>query len=278
MRKDKVAITGSTGQLGEAIARLWRERWDVVPLGGSSLDLTSWASVRDAIATTQPRLVIHTAAATDVDRCEIDPEWAYGVNALGTRHVSQAAAATGARLVYVSTNYVFGGGKAEPYHEFDSVGPLSVYGASKLAGEVEARSVAGSSVVRTAWLYGRRGRNFVATMQRLMAERDELTVVADQFGNPTFVDDLALAIEAIVERGPAGVYHAVNGGRASWHDWAVEIAALTESRAAVRPIPAAEYQRAATPPANGALTSLALPSLGIELPDWRDALRRCLTT
>lgn len=271
-------MTGSTGQLGEAIARLWQDRWDVVPMGGQSFDLTTWGSVRNGIAGIQPDLVIHAAAATDVDRCEADPGWAYRVNALGTRHVARAAAATGATLVYVSTNYVFDGAKTDPYHEFDATGPISIYGASKLAGELEARSAGDCYVVRTAWLYGRIGRNFVATMRRLMDERDVLTVVDDQCGNPTFVDDLALAIEAVVRHGPTGTYHAVNTGIASWHDWAVEISRLTGARTDVRPIPGAEFRRAATPPTNGAMTSLALPALGIELPDWRDALRRRLET
>lgn len=277
VRRGRVAVTGSTGQLGEAITRLWSDRWEVVPLGGSSFDLTSWASVRDGIAAASPRIVVHAAAATDVDRCETDPDWAFAVNALGTRHVAQATAAAGARLVYVSTNYVFDGEKSDAYHEFDGTGPISIYGASKLAGEAEAREAGDSVVVRTAWLYGRAGRNFVATMRRLMAERDSLAVVADQFGNPTYVDDLAVAVERIVALGPAGTYHAVNAGHASWHDWAVEIAHLNDATTEIKPIPGAEYRRAATPPANGVLTSLALPSLGIELPQWQDALRRCLS-
>ncbi|HQX61898.1 MAG TPA: dTDP-4-dehydrorhamnose reductase [Thermomicrobiales bacterium] len=277
MKKDRVAVTGSTGQLGESIVRLWADRWDVVPLGGQSLDLASWPAVRDAIAAIQPRIVVHAAAATDVDRCEVEPDWAYRVNAIGTRHVARAATACGASLAYISTNYVFDGRKPDSYHEFDSTGPISVYGASKLAGEIEARATAECYVVRTAWLYGRTGRNFVSTMRRLMAERDYLTVVEDQRGNPTFVDDLALAIEAIVTRGPGGTYHAVNAGVASWHEWAVAIAGLVGAGTEIRPIPGADYRRAATPPTNGALASLALPPLGVTLPDWRDALQRCLS-
>lgn len=278
MARTKVAITGSTGQLGESILRLWGERWDVIPLGGQSLDLTSWSAVRNAIAQVQPRIVVHAGAATNVDRCETEPDWAFQINALGTRNVAQAAASVGARLVAVSTNYVFEGAKDAPYHEFDATGPISIYGASKLAGEREALAVPDSVVVRTAWLYGRTGRNFVATMRRLMSERDTLTVVDDQFGNPTFTDDLATAIEAIMVNAPSGIYHAVNCGTASWFDWANEIAALTSARTDVRPIAGSEYRREATPPTNGALTSLALPTLGIALPDWRDALRRCIST
>jgi len=278
MARTKVAITGSTGQLGESMLRLWGERWDVIPLGGQSLDLTSWSAVRNAIAQVQPRIVVHAGAATNVDRCETEPDWAFQINALGTRNVAQAAASVGARLVAVSTNYVFEGTKDAPYHEFDATGPISVYGASKLAGEREALAVTDSVVVRTAWLYGRTGRNFVATMRRLMSERDTLTVVDDQFGNPTFTDDLATAIEAIMVNAPSGIYHAVNCGTASWFDWAKEIAELTSATTDVRAIPGSEYRREATPPTNGALTSLALPTLGIALPDWRDALRRCIST
>lgn len=278
MARATVAITGSTGQLGESMLRLWESRWDVTPLGGQSLDLTSWSAVRDAIAHVQPDIVIHAAAATDVDRCEREPDWAFRINALGTRNVAQATAAVGARLVAISTNYVFDGMSPSPYHEFDATNPISVYGASKHAGDREALAVSNSIIVRTAWLYGRTGRNFVATMRRLMSERDSLTVVNDQFGNPTFTDDLATAVEALMVDAPSGVYHAVNTGIASWFDWATEIAALTATTTDVQPIPGSEYPRAATPPTNGAMTSLALPILGIELPDWRDALRRCIST
>jgi dTDP-4-dehydrorhamnose reductase len=248
-------------------------------MSGSDVDLRQWQSVRDRIAWFKPDLVLNCAAATDVDRCEREPEWAFAVNTLGTRHVAQAAALVGAELVQVSTNYVFDGAKADAYHEFDHPNPCSVYGASKLAGEAEAFAATSRCfVVRTAWLYAPQGRNFVLTMRRLMAERPVVRVVNDQWGNPTLAEDLAVGIAEIVASASYGVYHVVNRGVASWYDWAVEIARQTEAAVAIEPIPAAEFPRAATPPSNGTMTSLVLPGLGVELPDWRDGLRRCLST
>jgi dTDP-4-dehydrorhamnose reductase len=179
--------------------------------------------------------------------------------------------------VYVSTNFVFDGEMSRPYHEFDTPNPINVYGASKLAGEVETReALERAYIVRTAMVFDEVGRNFVNTMRRLMAERPRLTVVADQVGNPTYASDLAAGIIRLVGRAPYGTYHLTNGGVASWFEWAQTVAELTGSTTEIVPIPASEYQRAARPPANGSMISLALPSLGVCLPDWRDALSRCL--
>jgi dTDP-4-dehydrorhamnose reductase len=277
-RRRRVTITGGTGQLGAALCALLAPSCEIDSLASADVDLRDWRAMRDRIARFGPDLVLNCAAATDVDRCEREPDWAYALNALGARHVAQAAALVGAELVQVSTNYVFDGGQPTAYHEGDTPNPISVYGASKLAGEVEARAATSRCfVVRTAWLYAPQGRNFMLTMRRLMAERPGLRVVNDQFGNPTLAHDLARGILAIVAGAPYGVYHVVNQGVASWYDWAVEIARQTGARVAIEPIPALEYPRAATPPANGTLASLSLPGLGITLPHWRDALRRCLT-
>jgi dTDP-4-dehydrorhamnose reductase len=273
-----VAITGASGQLGRALLALGGETWEIDALSSTEVDLRNWRALRDRLARFAPDLVVHAAAATDVDRCEREPDWAYAINALGTRHVARAAALVNAELVYVSTNYVFDGAQDAPYHEFSAPRPISVYGASKLAGELEARSATPRCfIVRTSWLYAAEGRNFVNTMRRLMATQPSLRVVADQTGNPTYAADLAAALALVVERAPYGTYHSVNAGVTSWHGWASEIARLDgHSSDTIVPIPAADYQRAATPPPNGALVSLALPGLGIELPDWRDALQRCL--
>lgn len=278
-RTRRVAITGAGGQLGRALAATFGARHDVDLLTRNTVILTDWRSIRDRLAAFQPDLVIHAAAVTDVDGCESDVLNAYAVNALGTRHVAQATAALDAELVYISTNYVFSGDKTSAYHEFDDVGPINVYGASKLAGEVEARAAtARCHVVRTSWLYSHDGRNFAQTMQRLMQEREQITVVDDQIGNPTYVVDLAVAITHILNNTPYGVHHVTNTGATSWHGWATEIARITGSTCRIEPISAAEWPRAATPPANGELISLSLRGANIELPDWRDALHRCLTT
>lgn len=276
-RRRKVTVTGASGQLGTALLKAIGDTWNVDPIERTSTDVREWRAVRARIAAFAPDLVIHCAAATDVDGCERDPELAFNVNAKGSRNVAQAAALVDAEFVCVSTNYVFDGASRWPYHEFDLPNPISVYGASKLAGESEARAATHRChVVRTSWLYGRQERNFVATMRRLMSERDALSVVADQTGNPTYVADVASALLKIVESGLYGTWHVVNSGETSWHGWATEIAAQTGATTAVEPIPAAEYPRAATPPANGTMTSLVLPGIGVEMPDWRDALTRCL--
>jgi dTDP-4-dehydrorhamnose reductase len=277
VRKQRVALTGTSGQLGGALERLVSPSCEVIALARPVVDITKWKSVRSAIVATRPHLVIHSAAYTDVDGCERDPDLAYRVNAIGTRNVCQAASLVGATVVYVSTNYVFSGKKADPYHEFDSTQPISVYGASKLAGEQEAsRATDRCYIVRTAWLYATRGRSFVTTMQRLMSERSELTVVSDQHGNPTYADDLAATILTITQSCPFGIYHAVNSGVASWYEWSLEIQRLMRTDVLLRPISASEFPRVATPPDNGTMVSVGLQSAGIALPDWRDALQRCL--
>jgi dTDP-4-dehydrorhamnose reductase len=273
----RVAITGTTGQVGGALLALQNSEWEILSLNRSDLDMLDWAAVRETIGAFAPDLVIHAAAVTDVDGCEHDPALAYAGNALVTRHIARAARAVNAELVYISTNFVFDGLKPTPYHEFDEPNPLSVYGASKLAGEREAMAASSRCfVVRTAMVFAPTGRNFVVTMRRLIRERDIVTVVFDQSGNPTYAPDLAVAIVALVERAPHGVYHVTNSGVASWHEWATEIARIEGAASVVMPIPGSEYVRAATPPANGAMESLSLPALEIVLPDWRDALRRCL--
>lgn len=278
MRRERVIITGGTGQLGRALERIAPAAWDITALSSTGLDVSDWRAVRDCFAGIRPTLVLHAAAATDVDRCEREPEWAYQVNATGSRNVAQAARLIDARMVHLSTNYVFDGHKDSPYHEFDTTNPISVYGASKLAAEREVEAAGPALIVRTAWLYGPGGRNFVSTMRRLMNERESLSVVDDQTGNPTSTHDLASAIVQLLDSAPSGVYHAVNRGTATWFDWAIEIRDRLNLQTAIERIPAAEYRRDAAPPTNGVLSSLVLPGLGIELPDWRDALIRCLAT
>lgn len=277
MRQRRVLITGASGQLGIALEELNDPSWQIRAFTRAELDIRNWTSVRNAISSVQPDLVIHAAAATNVDRCEREPDWAYDVNAVGTRYVAQAAAQVQADLVFVSTNYVFDGTKDTAYHEFDETNPISVYGHSKLAGEREASAATSKlHIVRTASVFAEHGTNFVATMRRLMASNPRITVVDDQFSNPTYARDLAAAIARISSSAPFGTYHVTNSGDTSWHGWATEIRSITGADCDVAPIPASEYRRDASPPANGALQSALLHGLGITLPDWRDALQRCL--
>ncbi len=273
----KLLVTGGSGQLGRAIVRLGSDQHQIVAPGSVELDVTSARAVRSAISETRPDLVIHAGAMTDVDGCERDPITAYRINGLGTQNLAAATWSAGIPLLYVSTNFVFEGELDRAYLEFDAPRPISVYGASKLAGEHAVAALNPQHyIVRTAMVYDETGRNFVNSMLRLASEHPKLTIVNDQSGNPTYAGDLALGILLLIEQPAFGTYHLTNAGTASWYEWAVRIFELSGLDIPVEPIPASQFKRAATPPANGAMQNMAAASLGIELPDWQDALRRCL--
>jgi dTDP-4-dehydrorhamnose reductase len=265
--------------LGRALAARWADA-GAVALGRDELDVTDRAQVEAAIDRHAPALIVHAAAATDVDRCEREPDFAFRLNALATRYLASAAGDRDIPFVYVSTNYVFSGEKppGETYHEWDATGPISVYGRAKLAGEEETRRHARRHlIVRTAQVYAAQGRKFVQTMLRLADEgRASVGGVADQWGQPTYATDLAGGIAALAATGAWGTYHLTNAGSCTWAEWASEIFRLSGRRVTVEPIPAATFKRDATPPANGVMANVAAAALGVELPDWRDGLRRCL--
>ena len=273
----RVLISGGTGQLGSALLRTARAV-DCFAPDRQQLNLTDFDALWAQVKLFKPDLIFHAAAMTDVDGCEREPDVAWRVNALSTQHLAAIANEIGARLVYISTNFVFDGEADEPYHEFAPTGPISVYGASKLAGEVAVRALCPRHfVVRTAMVFDESGKNFVNTMLRLASSRSSLTVVSDQFGNPTYARDLAEAIWTLVEQPSYGTFHLTNAGAVSWFAWAVEIFRLAGVEMSVEPIPASAYQRAARPPRNGALANLAAASRGIALPAWQDALARCIS-
>jgi dTDP-4-dehydrorhamnose reductase len=277
---DRILITGGRGQLGRALTAVYAAAGAVAAPGREALDVTNLASVRATVVEFAPDLIVHAAAATDVDGCEGDPEGTFRVNALGARNLALVAGERDTPLVYVSTNYVFDGHRpaGEAYHEWDATGPLSVYGRAKLAGEEETRRHARRhQIVRTAQVYAAQGRKFVQTMLRLANEgRTIVGGVADQWGQPTYAADLAAGIGALARTGTWGTYHLTNAGSCTWADWATEIFRLSGRAVTVEPIPAATFKRAATPPANGVMHNWAAAALGVTLPDWRDGLRRCL--
>ncbi|HEX3721940.1 MAG TPA: dTDP-4-dehydrorhamnose reductase [Nitrolancea sp.] len=272
----RVLISGGTGQLGSALVRTASAVECYAP-DRQQLNVTEFDALWSEVKRFAPDLVIHAAAMTDVDGCERDPQSAWRINALATQHIAAAANEVGARLVYISTNFVFDGEGDDPFHEFAPTAPISVYGATKLAGEVAARSLCPRHyVVRTAMVYDETGKNFVNTMLRLATTHPSLTVVDDQTGNPTYAGDLAEAIWQLVDQPSYGTFHLTNQGIASWYEWAVEVFRLAEINIEVTPIQASSYQRAARPPRNGALANLAGAARGIVLPTWQDALSRCL--
>jgi dTDP-4-dehydrorhamnose reductase len=239
------------------------------------MDITSFASVRKVLLTLKPRVVINAMAFTDVDGCESRQEQAFRVNGEGVRHLAEITAEIGAKLVHISTDYVFDGNKLSPYVEEDPVNPLSIYGKSKLTGEDNARLNPDHLVVRTQWLYGLHGRSFVETMLRLAKEKNELNIVNDQTGSPTWTVDLALAIRALIEKDCRGTYHAVNSGYCSWFDFAGAIFAEQGLEMRLQPITSEKLVRPATRPLFSVLDCSKLQrDTGLEMEGWRDALKK----
>jgi dTDP-4-dehydrorhamnose reductase len=272
-RMTRVLVTGGGGQLGRELALLLGA--DAVALARAELDVADEQSVERAFALHRPELVLHCAAWTDVDGAESDPDGAWRANEYGSRHVARAARACGAELVGFSTDYVFAGDDPAGYDEHSPVAPRSVYGASKLAGERALLAEHPEAyVVRTAWLFSPRGRNFLLTMLRLGEERDELRVVDDQIGCPTATPDLARATLELLERCPPGLYHLAGAGSTSWHGFASAIMQEAGLPARVVPISSSELQRPAPRPACSILRTVHADAP--RLPHWRDGLRDCL--
>jgi len=272
----KVLVTGARGMLGSDLCELLAREHEVRGVDIEGFDVTEPAAVSEALAARRPEAVVHCAAWTDVDGCERDPARAFLHNGWGTWNVARAAAEVGATLVYLSTDFVFDGAKGEPYTEFDVPNPLSVYGASKLAGEEAVRSlVPRHYVVRSAWLFGARGRNFVRAILEGAADRDEMPVVADQFGSPTYTRDLARGLADIILSGRVvpGTYHLANSGVCSWAELAGEALRLAGRPTRVKPIPAAEWPSPAPRPAYSALRSRRLELQGVRgLRNWKESL------
>ena len=267
----RLLVTGAAGMLGrDVVAAAEGAGHEVVALARADLDITDADAVRTAVAQTHLDAIVNCAAWTDVDGAEADEAGATAVNGAGAGNV--AAAAGDALVVHVSSDYVFDGAASEPYPEDAATGPRSAYGRSKLAGEhavTEATSRA--AIVRSSWLFGPHGRNFVDTMRRLGAERDELAVVDDQIGCPTYTGHLAAALVAIAEQGTTGVLHVAGGGRCSWFDLAVATFEETGLRCDVRRQSTADAGRPAPRPAFSALASTRADAP--VLPPWREGLR-----
>lgn len=267
-------ITGATGMLGRDLQAALAGR-EVTALGRADLDVTDPAAVR--AATAGHDVIINAAAYTKVDDAETHEDAAYAVNAVGPRNLAAAASAGSARLVQVSTDYVFNGAATSPYREDTALDPISAYGRTKAAGErfVQEENPAGSFIVRTAWLYGAHGPNFAKTMLRLAATHDTVSVVDDQLGQPTWTADLARQIVALLDaEAPAGIYHGTNSGQASWYDFARAVftgAGLDPDR--VLPTDSAQFVRPAPRPSYSVLGHDAWQAAGLQpMRDWADAL------
>jgi dTDP-4-dehydrorhamnose reductase len=277
----KVAIFGISGQLGSDVAAALASH-EVIPIDETHADIRDERVVADAVRDARPDWVVNCAAMTHVEGCERDPLTAFDVNARGAGHVAQAAARTGARLVHISTDYVFDGAKTTPYAEEDLPRPLNVYGASKLAGEWAVRAAgARTLIVRTTGLYGfnaciGKGTNFVETMVKRAESGAPTRVVSDETLTPTFSVDLAAQLRLLIERDvPPGAYHATNAGSCSWFEFAREVFALHGATSAPSPISAAEWSSPVRRPRYSVLAHAALAALDLDImPPWRDALAR----
>jgi dTDP-4-dehydrorhamnose reductase len=275
----RVLITGAHGQVGHELVEAFGDH-DLVALGHHDLDVTDRQAVLEATFAHRPAAIVHAAAWTAVDACETDPGRAFSTNAMGTRNVAEAARRVGAYLTYFSTDYVFDGTKAEPYVEWDRPAPMSVYGHSKLAGEVELRTNPDASVVRISWVCGKHGSNMVKTILALADRHEKLAFVDDQRGRPTFAPDAACIVrQLVVDRRP-GIFHVTNEGEVTWYEFAravLEAAGMDPNR--VRPITTAELDppRPAPRPANSVLDTVALRAAGFPpLPHFRDSLARLI--
>lgn len=286
----RVLITGARGQVGHELLRRAPSGFEVMGLGSSELDIGDAGSVESTLRQLWPRLIINAAAYTAVDKAESEPGQAYRVNRDGVANLARAAAEIGAPILHISTDYVFAGDAQQPYLETDPTAPSGVYGASKLAGEqVLAEIHPRHLVLRTSWVFGAHGNNFVKTMLRLGRERDKLGVVADQHGGPTPADSIADALWQLASSYRSqgnlqwGIYHFSGAPACSWHDFAVEIfrqagqMGLLERLPRVDAISTSDYPTPARRPAWSVLSCSRLEAdHGIGQPDWREGLRRVL--
>jgi dTDP-4-dehydrorhamnose reductase len=272
----RILVTGAAGMLGQALRGELRLEHEVIPLAHADLDITNLGAILSALGRAKPQVVIHAGAWTDVDGCERDPDRSWRVNALGSRNLAVACQEAGAACCYLSTDYVFDGQRPDPYTEFDAPNPISRYGASKLAGERYVQTLTPRHwIVRSSWLFGPGGRNFVKTILAEARAGQDLKVVDDQVGSPTYTHDLARAISRLIGGPHYGVWHLTNSGSCSWYDFAaaiLEAAGLGGTR--LLPITSKELDRPAPRPRNSVLRNYCWELEGWpSVRHWSDALR-----
>ena len=273
----KVLVTGFKGQLGyDVVKHLNQRRVACRGVDIDDFDLTQAESVHAYIKAYAPDVVVHCAAYTAVDRAEEDQDTCYAVNVNGTKYIAQACRELDATMDYISTDYVFDGEGDRPYQPDDQKDPKGYYGLTKSLGEDQVTSILSRYfIIRTAWVFGKNGNNFVKTMLRLGSERDVLRVVADQYGSPTYTDDLARLICDMIETDKYGTYHATNEGFCNWYEFAIEIMKAGGLSAKVEPVSSLEYPTKAVRPKNSRLSKDKIEAQGFSrLPTWQDALTR----
>jgi dTDP-4-dehydrorhamnose reductase len=278
----RVLILGATGLLGRALVREWTGdgEWtgdEVEAMGSRDVDIRDAAKVREIVENTRLDWIVLAAAYTDVDGCESHRELAFSVNRDGAVNVAKAARQGGARVIFLSSDYVFDGKKTSPYEVDDKRNPQSVYGHSKAEAEINLLEILPTCcIARTSWVFGVGGRCFPDTILRLAASRPALDVVNDQRGCPTYTVDLARAIIQLCRKGVSGVVHVTNAGDCSWFEFAQEIVTAAGLATEVRPVNSQQMARPAPRPAYSVLSATSLRGYGIEMPEWKDALDRYL--
>lgn len=270
----KILITGASGRVGSALAALLQKKHTIIGTNSQQLNITDFAATCAYIADIKPDVVLHPAAWTDVDGCARDPERAIRINGFGAQNIAVAAAAVNAAVVYISSNEVFDGRRRRPYYEYDHCNPANPYGYSKWVGEQAVAQVNPRHyIVRTAWLFAHGGRNFIQAILGAAQANKPLKIVIDEVANPTYTDDLAAAVAALIETGRYGTYHLVNEGAVSRYNfgrYVLNQAGFTETP--ITRITRSEWQRPSTPPPYAGLANLAAASIGITLRPWQAAV------
>jgi dTDP-4-dehydrorhamnose reductase len=271
----KILITGSNGMLGHDLIEVLKDKHELLLTTSKTLDITDGDSVMDFILKSNPDIVINSAAYTDVDGCESNPDLAYNVNGEGVKNLALACREVDCPLVHISTDYVFNGQNDRPWVEDDEIGPISIYGKSKLKGEEHIKEILEKYfIVRTAWLYGVNGRNFPRTMLELAQNHSEITVVYDEVGTPTYTPDLAKGISELIETDYYGTYHLTNSGNCSWCEFARYIFEVADVDVNVIPVTASEFARPAPRPSYSVLENRNWVENGFEpLRNYKEAIK-----
>lgn len=275
--KERIIVTGANGQLGkQMVEELSPDLYEVYPFDKNGLDITNMSQVMYILKQIHPHVIIHCAAYTKVDAAEEEEDLAYLVNAIGTRNVAVVAQNLGAKFVYISTDYVFPGDKVNGYHEFHQPAPINIYGASKYAGEQFVKDLHNQYfIIRTSWLYGKYGNNFVKTMMRLGEEKESLSIVADQVGSPTYVKDLIAVIKKLIVTSLYGTYHVSNSGSCSWYELAKEIFSQSNKQVKVFSVSTEEFGAKAPRPKCSIFQHKMLQLNGFsKMPSWEEGLKR----
>jgi dTDP-4-dehydrorhamnose reductase len=268
----RVLLIGANGMLGKDIVQEWQDD-ELIPATSRDADIRNYEQVERLITATRPEWIVLTAAYTDVDGSERDPEAAFAVNGKGTENVAGVAQKYGAKVLYISTDYVFDGKGTRPYEPADPIAPINVYGESKARGEQAIQaSLRDWCIVRTSWLFGASGSSFPEKILRAAETRPELSVVSDQVGSPTYTRDLAAAIHGLVHADARGFVSVTNSGTCSWFEFAQEILRQAGKNNPVKPIDTVQAARAAKRPAYSVLSPAALHTFGITVRHWREAL------